>query len=125
MESIKELNVYPEKGHSIMFVFRRKPGMSLEEFRYHYEFTHGPLATKLPGLISYRQHPTRKPGKGDEAYVPDEAPYDAVSLYIFENAAVAEAAWVSPQGLLVDEDTLKFIDTETMISLPVIPRQVL
>lgn len=63
MESIKELNVYPEKGHSIMFVFRRKPGMSLEEFRYHYEFTHGPLATKLPGLISYRQHPTRKPGR--------------------------------------------------------------
>ncbi|MEK3850300.1 EthD domain-containing protein [Paenibacillus sp. FSL R7-0340] len=48
MESIKELNVYPEKGHSIMFVFRRKPGMSLEEFRYHYEFTHGALATKLP-----------------------------------------------------------------------------
>ncbi|AKG33885.1 EthD domain-containing protein [Paenibacillus durus] len=121
---MKGVNVYPENGHSIVAVIRRKPGMTLEEFHYHYKNIHAPLSAQLPGLLSYRQHPTRKPGQGDGQYMPDELLYDAVSIYIFESAAAAEAAWLSPEGLLLDEDTVKFIDTDTQIILPVIPRQV-
>lgn len=121
---MKGVKVYPENGHCLACVIRREPGITLEEFHHHYKFIHAPLAAKLPGLISYRQHPTRKPGQGDGPYAPDELPYDAVSIYIFESAAAAEAAWVSPEGLLLDKDAVKFIDIDSQIILPVNPRQV-
>ncbi|KOS00960.1 MULTISPECIES: EthD domain-containing protein [Paenibacillus] len=121
---MKDVIVYPENGHSIVAVIRRKPGMTLEEFHHHYKFVHAPLSAQLPRLVSYRQPPTRTPGQGDGPYMPTHLSFDAVSIYIFENTAAAEAAWTSPEGLLLDEDAVKFIDLDTQIILPVTPRQV-
>ncbi|WP_411345387.1 EthD domain-containing protein [Paenibacillus sp. WLX1005] len=121
---MKNISVYPEHGHTLVAVIRRKSGITLEEFHAHYEHIHAPLASQLPGLLSYRQHPTRPPGQGDGPYLPSELPYDAVSIFIFENAAAAEAAWISPEGQRLDEDTLTFIDTQDQLIIPVIPRQI-
>ncbi|EOR23085.1 hypothetical protein A499_14586 [Niallia nealsonii AAU1] len=111
--------------HSIMFVFKRKSDLTLEEFYYHYEHVHGPIAKKLPGLVEYRQHPTRVAGQGDGSYVGGLNVYDAASVYTFESAEIAEKAWISKIGEQLDADTQKLIDTKTMITLPVIVRNVL
>jgi len=103
--------------HTIIFVTKRRPELSLEEFVRHYREVHGPLAQNLPGLVEYQQRLIRHEGpRSDEA--PD---YDAVSTYLFESDEAAAASWVSPEGLLVEEDTGKFMDWPTVISLPVAP----
>ena len=110
--------------HSIMFVFKRKKGMSLEEFHHHYEHTHANISRRLPGLVEYQQHPIRKAGIGDGAYASDFNAYDAISLYTFENPEAAEKAWLSEGGLALEEDTQLLIDTDDMLTLPVIRRRV-
>ncbi|MED4041314.1 EthD domain-containing protein [Niallia taxi] len=109
--------------HSIMYVFKRKPELTLEEFYYHYEHIHAPIAKRLPKLVEYRQHQTRLAGKGDGFYA-GENRYDAASVYTFENAEDAEMAWLSSVGDELEEDTAKLIDTKTMITLPVTVRKV-
>lgn len=110
--------------HSIMFVFKRKPGLTLEEFYYHYEHVHGLIAKKLPGLVEYRQHSTRAAGQGDGGYIGKANQYDAASVYTFESAEAAESAWISDVGDELEKDTQKLIDTDTMITLPVIVRTI-
>ncbi|MED4240963.1 EthD domain-containing protein [Priestia megaterium] len=111
--------------HSVMFIFKRQSHLTLEEFYDHYEHIHGPLARRLEGLVEYRQHPTRKPGLGDGAYIPEKAPYDAASVYTFESPEAAEMAWISDVGKELDLDTHKLMDTKTMISLPITIREVI
>ncbi|MED4074058.1 EthD domain-containing protein [Priestia endophytica] len=111
--------------HSVMFIFKRQNHLTLEEFYEHYEHVHGPIARRLKGLIEYRQHPTRKPGVGDGAYMSKEAPYDAASVYTFESPEAAEKAWISDVGKELDIDTYKLMDTKTMISLPIAIREVI
>jgi uncharacterized protein (TIGR02118 family) len=107
-----------------MFVFKRKPELTFEEFYYHYEHIHGPIAKKLPGLVEYRQHPSRNAGLGDGDYVSEVNEFDAASVYVFESAETAEVAWNSEVGKLLDQDTHLLIDTKKMISLPVTIREV-
>lgn len=40
-------------------VLRRKPDMSVEEFRAYWRDVHGPLIGKLPGLLRYTQYHVR------------------------------------------------------------------
>jgi uncharacterized protein (TIGR02118 family) len=107
-----------------MFIFRRKKGMSLDNFYEHYENIHGPIARKLEGLVEYRQHPTRKPNRGDGAYLSKEITFDAVSVYTFENKEIAERAWNSNIGAILDEDTKRLIDVDTMLTLPITVREI-
>jgi uncharacterized protein (TIGR02118 family) len=107
-----------------MFVFKRNPELSLEEFYHHYEHIHGPIAKQLHGLVEYRQHPSRKAGLGDGDYVSEVNKFDAASVYVFESAETAEMAWNSEVGKLLDQDTHLLIDTKTMITLPVTIREV-
>lgn len=103
--------------HTIVFVTKRRPELSLEEFTQHYREIHGPLARNLPGLVAYEQRLVRHEGpRSNEA--PD---YDAVSTYVFESDEAAEAAWSSPEGMLVQEDTGRFMDWTTVMALPVTP----
>lgn len=110
--------------HSIMFVFKRKKGLSLEAFHNHYEHVHAEIAERLPGLVEYQQHPTRPAGNGDGAYAPQFNAYDAVSLYTFADAEAAEKAWLSEVGQELETDTRLLIDTEDMLTLPVVRRRV-
>jgi hypothetical protein len=110
--------------HTVIYVFRRVPGMSLDEFREYYEKKHGPRMVELMkdrGLVAYDQYPIRDHGVGDE-YVPVEGPaYDAVSVFTFVSAEAASAIWPVPE---IIEDSKAFIDFDTMLMLPVTPRTV-
>lgn len=110
--------------HTVAYVFRRVPGMSLADFKNHYENVHGPLMVKIlkdRGLVTYNHYPVRDHGLGDE-YVPDEGPaYDAISIYQFETAQQASDAWPIEE---LKEDSMKFIDFDTMVMMPLGHRQV-
>jgi arginase len=112
--------VHDSKGPLSMFTLvyltRRIEGMTREAFLDHYHRIHRPLALRLPGLLSYAQMPITRDGYlGDRAF-PD---YDAVSEYTFSSSAAAEAAFGSPEGIALDEDTGLFMDWPTVITLPV------
>ena len=100
--------------HTIVFATRRKPGLTREEFAEHYRTVHAALARKLPGLVEYRQTLLRD----DYHWHGQRCEYDAISVYVFEGDEAAEAAWKSPEGVAVDEDTGVFIDWESVISYP-------
>jgi uncharacterized protein (TIGR02118 family) len=100
--------------HIIVFVTRRLPHLSHEEFAEHYERVHAPLAQKLPGLVEYRQMDIR----ADYAWNGQEPTYDAVSTYVFESDEVAAAAWESSEGVVLNEDTVKFMEWDSILAFP-------
>jgi hypothetical protein len=110
--------------HIVAYVFRRVPGMTTKEFHHYYENIHGPRMVELlrnRGLISYDHYPVRPAGIGDP-YLPDEGPaYDALSIYVFENAEAAAAAWPIPELV---EDSRNFCHFESMVTLPLAHRRV-
>lgn len=110
--------------HTVAYVFKRVPGMSLDDFLAYYRDVHGPLMVKIlkdKGLVSYDHYPVRPHGLGDE-YVPEEGPaYDAISIYTFETAQQASDAWPIEE-LKVDSEA--FIDFDTMVMMPLSHRQV-
>jgi uncharacterized protein (TIGR02118 family) len=72
----------------LVFFFRRKPGMTPEEFRRHYETKHVPLAIRLlPYFKDYRRNYIRH----DESYRPrgreatKQPDFDVVTEITFEN----------------------------------------
>lgn len=110
--------------HTVAYVFRRVPGMSIDAFRAYYRDVHGPLMVKIlkeRGLVAYDHYPVRDHGLGDE-YVPEDGPvYDAISIYTFETAQQASDAWPIEE---LKEDSMNFIDFDSMIMLPLTHRQV-
>jgi uncharacterized protein (TIGR02118 family) len=87
--------------YKIIFVTKRKPGLTLEEYLRHYHTTHFELAIKMPALVSYRQIPIRHEGPRSE----DAPDHDAVSEYVFESDEAARASWASVEGQAIHDDT--------------------
>lgn len=110
--------------YTAAYIFKRVPGMSLDDFLEYYEKIHGPCMVALlkdKGLVSYEHYPVRPLNEGD-LYVPVEGPaFDAISIYTFMNAAAAAEAWVLPE---VIEDSQNFIDYDSMIMMPLNKRGV-
>jgi uncharacterized protein (TIGR02118 family) len=102
--------------YKVIFLTRRKPGVTLEQYFEHYHGKHFELASNMPGLVSYRQMPIRREGPNNDA-APEE--YDAVSEYIYESDEAALAAFASPEGQELNADTGEFIDWPSVITLPV------
>ena len=103
---------------TIAFLTRRVPGMTRQEFFRHYHETHFPLAIRLPGLVSYQQN--RIAHEDDIWTEPESFPdYDALSLYSFESREAADAAFSSPEGQALNEDTGTFMDWPSVLSIPV------
>lgn len=100
--------------HTIIFATRRKPGLTREQFAEHYRAVHAPLARRLPGLVEYRQTLLRD----DYQWRGQRCDYDAISVYVFTSDAAAQAAWASPEGIALNEDTGAFIDWDTIVAYP-------
>ena len=107
--------------HTIVFATRRLPHLTHEEFVEHYEEVHAPLARKLPGLVEYRQMAIRT----DHQWNGQKAEYDAVSVYVFQSDEAAAKAWESPQGVELNEDTVRFMDWNAILAFPGIDVRVL
>ena len=100
----------------IVFLTKRKPGVSEAEYFRHYADIHFPLATALPGLVSYHQQPILHGAWNGTDSFPD---YDAVSEYTFESKQAADQAFRAAQGIALNEDTGAFIDWDSVLSIPV------
>ncbi len=70
-------------------------------FDAHYESTHAPLASKVPGLRSYT---SQKPGQGPEG---DPAEY-LVAMLVFDDQAAFGAGMGSEQGRAAGGDVANF-----------------
>ncbi|BCW58611.1 EthD family reductase [Arthrobacter sp. StoSoilB20] len=104
----------------IVFLTRRKAGVSESKYLRHYSEVHFQLAVALPGLLAYYQQPILHGGWNATDSFPD---YDALSEYSFETREAAERAFASAQGAALNEDTGYFIDWDTVLSIPVAVHQ--
>ncbi len=96
----------------LLIFLKRRPGMTLEEFRDYYEGTHMPLCLKYARGVAryfrrYIEHPV------DEANGKlNELDYDVVTEIWFEDAAIADAALkfagrgILPKEVIEDEERL-------------------
>ncbi|HWI22480.1 MAG TPA: EthD family reductase [Baekduia sp.] len=101
--------------HTVAFACKRVEGMSREEYARHYREIHAPLARRLPGLVEYRQMLLRDEADGPVV----SAGYDSLSVYVFADDAAAAAAWASPEGIELNEDTPTFMDWDSVLTFPV------
>lgn len=93
-------------------LFKRRPGLSMEEFITHYETSHAPLGVKyLPTMVRYARHyltPVAEPIDG----AVQEADYDVITELWFEDRAGYEQALAAIQApgakaeLTADEERL-------------------
>lgn len=87
-------------------ILRRKPGMSVKDFRHYWKTIHGPLIAKIPGLLKYIQYHVRSsPGTND--------PIDGIAELWFQSELDQQKAYQSPeyQAVVRDEPNLFQMDT--------------
>jgi hypothetical protein len=96
----------------LLIFLKRRPGMSLEEFREYYETVHMPLCLKYARGVTryvrrYIEHPV------DEATGQRrELDHDVVTEIWFEDSAIADAALkyaghgILPKAVIADEERL-------------------
>jgi uncharacterized protein (TIGR02118 family) len=78
-------------------VLRRKPGMSVTDFRKYWKTIHGPLIAKIPGLLKYTQYHVHSP--------PGTAhPIDGIAELWFKSEADQKKAYSTPEYQAVVED---------------------
>lgn len=93
-------------GVKVFVVSKRKPGMSLEEFRTYGREVHAPLVAKLPGLRGYVLCPVV-----DGHYAVGEALLDHVTLLWFDSTdAIAAAMQSDVFQQEVQPDLANFVD---------------
>jgi hypothetical protein len=113
----------------LVFLLKRKPGITKEQFREHYETSHVKLAEKYIGhlLTGYHRNypifatlnPSEQPEGSDVK--PYDFQYDAVTeMRVRDEAAIAEIARIfndpAIQPILA-EDELKFLDRASTVML--------
>jgi hypothetical protein len=110
----------------LLFFLKRKPGLTPEQFREHYE-NHAPLAQKYIGhlLTGYARNypvfaaldPTHAPAGTQPA--PYDIGYDAIcEMRVKDDAAVDEIGRIfnDPEiGPILNADTGKFLDTKATV----------
>lgn len=104
-----------------VYLTRRHPALSVEEFQQHWLDRHAPLVHGTPGLLGYTQAHVLK-----ESYEDDEPCFDGVAELWWPDLETFLAAWNSPDHQSEQlEDLQKFIDMENTEGLLVLPRRLL
>ena len=93
---------------TVIGLFKRRPGMSMEDFQKHYEGVHAPLGAKyMANIIDYkRRYLTPMPYPLDGKTL--EAEYDVITEMSFQDKASADASEGSDpdEQRGVDEDII-------------------
>jgi uncharacterized protein (TIGR02118 family) len=89
-------------------ILRRKPGMSVQEFRDYWQHVHGPLIAKIPGILKYTQYHVRS----DHLDESDNA-IDGIAELWFESEEAQKKAWSTPEyrAVVEDEPNLFLLDS--------------
>jgi len=96
----------------IVIFFKRKPGMSVEDFQKHWRTTHADIIVKLPGIKRYKQSHVLT-----SAYRKGEPAYDAVAESYFESTQAMKDLARTPFYAAVLADEPNFIDRASMSSI--------
>lgn len=95
----------------VVFLVKKKPGMSQEEFASYWLNQHTPLTAKVPGLRAYRCYPAIG-HPADQA----QPPFDAVAICGFDDEAAWRQAEQSPEFAAAIADAPNFQDTEATMA---------
>lgn len=96
----------------IVIFFKRKPGMSVEDFQKHWRTTHADIIVRLPGIRRYIQSHVLASG-----YRKGEPVYDAVAESYFDDTQAMKALSRMPEYAKVLADEPNFIDGPSMASI--------
>ena len=92
----------------VLFLVRRRPDLTPEQFQQYWRETHAPLAAVMPGLRRYVQdHVVVDPSQEPPAY-------DGVAELTFDSAEAFQAALASPEGAAVLADVPNFLDPDAI-----------
>lgn len=86
-------------------ILRRKPGMSVKDFRKYWKTVHGPLIAKIPGLLKYVQYHVRSPNGIND-------PIDGIAELWFKSEADQQKAYQTTEykNVVKDEPNLFQMD---------------
>jgi uncharacterized protein (TIGR02118 family) len=98
-----------------IFVFRRKPGMTVAEFQSHWLHTHGPIAAQTPRTSRYVQCHVLP-----SHYTDGTPPYDGITELYWDTLEDARLAMTS-DSMAVDQstDSQNFVDP-TSVKLAIV-----
>jgi hypothetical protein len=99
--------------YKIIWLLKRKPGISHEQFRDHYENSHAVLGQKYFGhlILSYKRNydAAKQAGREDAFMASRQSDYDCVTEWVMPSAAAFEEC----MGLMADPAIGKlFLDDE-------------
>ena len=92
--------------------FKRKPGMSVEDFQSYWRTTHADIVVKLPGIRRYVQSHTILSG-----YRKGEPIYDGMAELWFDNTDAMRAQAGTPEFAAVRADEPNFMDAASQGSI--------
>jgi uncharacterized protein (TIGR02118 family) len=89
---------------TVVFLVKKKPSMSQDEFTQYWINEHTPFTAKVPGVRFYRCYPMT-------GYSNDAPPFDAVAVLGFDDEAAWRRAEASPEFAAAINDAPNFQDT--------------
>jgi uncharacterized protein (TIGR02118 family) len=89
---------------TVVFLVKKNPTMTQEEFTRYWIDDHTPLTAGVPGVRFYRCYPMT-------AYPEDLPPFDAVAVLGFDDEAAWRRAEASPEFAAAIADAPNFQDT--------------
>lgn len=91
---------------TLVVVFRKREGMTNEEFREYYREEHAPIVNALPNLQGYEVvFPDR----------PEETVFDGMALLRFDDSAALGEALDSEAAERMQADGANFVDQESLV----------
>jgi uncharacterized protein (TIGR02118 family) len=96
----------------IVIFFKRKPGMSVEDFQKHWRTVHADIIVRLPGIRRYVQSHVLASG-----YRKGEPVYDGVAESYFDDTQAMKALAKTPEYAAVLADEPNFLDRASMGSI--------
>lgn len=95
-----------------IYLIRRKPGMSPEDFHRYWRDVHASIAARIPGLRRYVQCHATDVGSGASNVGSGEPSYDGAAEVWFDDLDALRRAVASPEYAAAREDERRFIDLE-------------
>ena len=90
--------------YHVVFLVKRHPNMTPEEFAQYWIESHTPFTARVPGVRAYRCYPAA--GPRDAA-----PPFDGVAVLSFDDEAAYRAAIAGPEFAAAIADAPNFQDT--------------
>ena len=90
----------------VVYCFRKRWGLTDEEFRHYWQHVHGPIGARIPGLRRLVQNHLLSGHQRD-------FDYDGIAELWFDDLIALEAARRSSEWARSSADEAKFIDPDT------------